>query len=54
MIEIIGDYEKGDFIWESHRLGRNVTLSARQRDTAGLEDFLMQDFFEDRSPAARR
>lgn len=54
MIEIIRDYEKGDFIWESQRLGRNVTLSARQRDSAGLEDFLMQEFFEDRRPAARR
>ena len=48
MISIIRDHETGDFIWESQRLGRNVTLSARQRDTAGLESFLMQEFFEGR------
>jgi hypothetical protein len=45
MISIIRDYEQGDFVWESQRLGRNVTLSARTRDTAGLEDFLLQEFF---------
>lgn len=47
MIAIIRDYEQEDFIWESERLGRNVTLSARQRDTRGLEDFLMKEFFSD-------
>ena len=47
MIGIIRDYEQNDFTWESPRLGRNVTLSARQRDTAGLEAFLMREFFED-------
>ena len=51
MIGIIRDYEQGDFLWESRRLNRNVTLSARARDNAGLEDFLMQEFFyEARSP----
>jgi len=54
MIEIIRDHEKADFIWESPRLGRNVTLSARQRDTAGLEDFLMQEFFDEGLAPARR
>ena len=54
MIEIIRDYEKGDFIWESQRLGRNVTLSARQRDNAGLEDFLMREFFDKGLAPARR
>jgi outer membrane biosynthesis protein TonB len=47
MIVIIRDHEQGDFIWESPRLGRNVNLSARQRDTAALEGFLMKEFFED-------
>jgi outer membrane biosynthesis protein TonB len=47
MIAIIRDYEQNDFVWESPRLGRNVTLSARQRDNAGLEAFLMREFFED-------
>jgi hypothetical protein len=45
MIAIIREREPGDFVWISHRLGRNVNLSARQSDNAGLEDFLMQEFF---------
>jgi len=45
MIEIIRDREPGDFVWVSQRLGRNVNLSARQSDNAGLEDFMMQEFF---------
>lgn len=51
MIAIIRDHEPGDFTWVSQRLGRNVTLSARQRDNAGLEDFMLQEFFPD--PRAR-
>jgi len=54
MIDIVRDHEQGDFTWESHRLGRVVTMSARQRDTAGLEAFLMREFFEEGRPAARR
>lgn len=51
MIAIIRDYEQGDFVWESPRLDKRVTLSARQRDNAGLEAFLMREFFEeDRRP----
>jgi hypothetical protein len=46
MIEIIRENEQGDFIWESRRLGRNVTRSARLEDNAELEDFLMRDFFD--------
>ncbi|MSQ55051.1 MAG: hypothetical protein EXR31_06750 [Betaproteobacteria bacterium] len=45
MIAIIRAHEQKDFTWESQRLGRNVTLSARPEDNAGLEDFLMRDFF---------
>ena len=45
MIAIIRDYEQADFLWESQRLGRNLTLSARLRDNAGLEEFLMREFF---------
>lgn len=45
MIAIIRDNEPGDFVWVSRRLGRNVTLSARPGDSAGLEDFLMEEFF---------
>ena len=47
MVAIIREYEQGDFVWESTRLGRDVTLSARARDNAGLEDFMMKEFFED-------
>ena len=49
MINIIRDQEKGDFTWVSHRLGREVSLSARPGDQAGLEDFLLKEFF----PAGR-
>jgi hypothetical protein len=45
MIVIIREHEDADFVFESRRLGRNVTLSARARDTAGLEDFMMREFF---------
>jgi hypothetical protein len=45
MIAIIREHESEDFLWVSPRLGREVTLSARPGDTAGLEDFLMKEFF---------
>lgn len=45
MIAIIREYEQGDFLWESRRLDRDVMLSARARDNAGLEDFMMSEFF---------
>jgi hypothetical protein len=47
MIAIIRDYTTGDFVWESQRLGREVTLSASPADNAGLEDFMMREFFVD-------
>jgi hypothetical protein len=47
MIVIIREYEKEDFVWESPRLGRNLTLSARLSDTAALESFMMREFFDD-------
>ncbi len=47
MIGIIRDHESGDFTWISRRLGRDVVLSARAGDNAGLEDFMMQEFFPD-------
>jgi hypothetical protein len=47
MIVIIREFEKEDFVWESHRLGRNVTLSARQADNAALEEFMMHEFERD-------
>ncbi|MET0168068.1 MAG: hypothetical protein ABW318_24145 [Vicinamibacterales bacterium] len=45
MIAIIREYEQEEFLWESKRLGRNLVLSARMKDNAGLEDFMMQEFF---------
>ena len=45
MIAIIREHYDGDFDWISNRLGRTVTLSARPADSAGLEDFLMKEFF---------
>lgn len=46
MINIIRDHEDGDFAWESRRLGRVITLSARATDNGELEAFLMREFFE--------
>jgi outer membrane biosynthesis protein TonB len=45
MIALIREHYQEDFTWDSHRLGRAVTLSARMQDNAGLEDFLMTEFF---------
>lgn len=45
MIALIREHYQGDFNWESHRLGRSVVQSARLQDNAGLEDFLMMEFF---------
>ncbi|MHB1592054.1 MAG: hypothetical protein ACYCTW_11060 [Sulfuricella sp.] len=46
MITLIRKYYKGDFNWESQRLNRVVILSARMEDNAGLEDFLISEFFD--------
>lgn len=55
MIQLIREYYSGDFKWESHRLQRVVTLSARPEDQSGLEDFMMKEFFDlpDVTPARR-
>ncbi len=45
MISLIREHYQGDFNWESHRMARTIVLSARQEDSAGLEDFLMLEFF---------
>jgi hypothetical protein len=44
MIQLIREHYQGNFQWDSNRLGRVVTLSARQEDNAGLEQFMMQEF----------
>jgi hypothetical protein len=45
MIAIIREHVSGDFTWESERLNRDITLSARAADNAGLEQFMMKEFF---------
>ncbi len=45
MISLIRQHYQGNFNWESHRIGRVVVLSARMEDNAGLEAFLMREFF---------
>ncbi|HAT33865.1 MAG TPA: hypothetical protein DCW29_24385 [Janthinobacterium sp.] len=47
MIELIRKEKPGDFVWESHRLGKNVPMSARVEDTAELQAFLLKEFFPD-------
>lgn len=47
MIAIIREYEKDDFSWESR--GRTVILSARLRDNAGLEEYMLREFFPDQT-----
>lgn len=53
MIAIIREYEQTDFLWESRRLGRNIMLSARAGDNAGLEEFMMREFFPDLRPSSQ-
>jgi len=54
MIELIRQYHKGDFNWESYRLDRVVALSARPEDSKGLEDFLIREFFGEEAAPRRR
>lgn len=48
MIDVIRLHYQGDFNWESKRLGRVVVLSARPQDQAGLESFMLREFFKER------
>jgi type IV secretory pathway VirB10-like protein len=50
MIELIRKEKTGDFEWDSHRLNRVVTLSARPQDTQELMDFLYKEMFRDYKP----
>ena len=45
VISFIRESYQGDFPWESQRLGKEITLSARLEDNSGLEDTLMAEFF---------
>jgi hypothetical protein len=48
MIAIIREYTQEDFYWRSVRHEGGLVLSARQRDNAGLESFLLHEFFDAR------
>ncbi len=48
MIAIIRQYTQQDFIWRSARGESNRVLSARPEDNAGLEAFLLREFFDER------
>jgi type IV secretory pathway VirB10-like protein len=50
MIELIRKEKNGDFEWDSHRLNKVVTLSARPADTKELMDFLYKEMFPDYKP----
>jgi hypothetical protein len=45
MIELIRKEKTGDFEWDSHRLQKVVTMSARPQDTAALQAFLYKEMF---------
>lgn len=47
MIAIIRENTQEDFLWVSQRLGRSLMLSAHPKDNAGLEEFMMREFFYD-------
>ena len=50
MIELIRKEKNGDFEWDSHRLNRVVTLSARPQDTQELMSFLYKEMFPEYRP----
>jgi hypothetical protein len=50
MIELIRKEKTGDFEWDSHRLNRVVTLSARPQDTQELMNFLFKEMFPEYKP----
>ncbi len=54
MIDLIRRHKSGDFVWDSHRLGREFTLSARPEHGSELQQFLLQEFFPGYVAAARR
>ncbi len=45
MIALIRSHKEGEFIWESHRLGRQITLNADPAYETALRQFLLKEFF---------
>ncbi len=54
MIKLIRRFKTGDFVWESRRLGKDVTLSARPADDTALFNFLMLEMFPDHAKRLSR
>jgi outer membrane biosynthesis protein TonB len=54
MIKIIRKEKQGDFQWESRRLGKVVTLSARPEDERELAAFLLKEMFPEYTRGASR
>jgi hypothetical protein len=50
MIELIRKEKTGDFEWDSQRLNKVVTMSARPQDTQELMAFLYKEMFPDYKP----
>ena len=50
MVELIRKEKTSDFEWDSHRLQRVVTMSARPQDGAALEAFLFKEMFPEYRP----
>lgn len=50
MIMVIRELSNGDFLWQSRRLNKGVWLSARPKDTAELEAFMLREIFPDFRP----
>ena len=45
MIDLIRTHKTGEFIWDSHRLGRQITLNAEPAYEGALRAFLLKEFF---------
>ena len=45
MINLIRTHKSGEFVWESHRLGRQITLNADPTHEGELRQFLIREFF---------
>lgn len=54
VIEVIRKYKKGDFEFESHKLGRMVPMSARPQDNDRLETFLLMELFNEDTAAPHK
>ncbi len=54
MIEIIREQNNETFIWDSRRLDKKISLSARKEHTLDLQGFLLREFFENYVQPARR